>query len=421
MIPLVEVQQLVLERCPRLGPVVVALGDALGAVLAEAVIVGEDVPPFANTAMDGYAVRSADTTGAPVELSVVGVLAAGSAPDRGVRAGEALQIMTGAPMPEGADAVAIVERCEPLPESRVRVLDEVHPGTHIRLPGSDMARGSVAVPAGTVLGPAHLGVLSSVGAEHAIVWRRPRVGVMSTGDELVPPGKALLAGQIRDSNRRALLGVLERDGYEGIDLGIVRDTEADVTAAFEQALSSCDAVLSSGGVSMGEFDYVKVVLDRLAGGSSTGNGAGGGRGEAHELSVAIRPAKPLALAWLPHEDRRVVFFGLPGNPVSALVSYQVVALPALRQMAGHPSPLATPVKAVAGEAFRRRADGRLNLVRVEARFRSDGRLEVRSAGGQSSHQLSAMAGANALALVPDGDGYVEGDEVEVLLLETPRA
>ena len=413
-----DVQRLVLERCLPLGVVDLPIMDSLGSVLAEDVSADEDVPPFANTAMDGYAVVAADTAAAPVELNVVGVLAAGSPPpETPLRSGEALQIMTGAPMPPGADAIAIVERTERAGEGAVRILDAVAPGANVRPAGSDMSAGTVALRSGVVIGPAQIGLLATVGRVRVPVWRRPRVGVMSTGDELVEAGTELAPGQIRDSNRQTLLSMVRRDGFEPVDLGVVRDSEAEVEAALRAAVASCDAVLSSGGVSKGEFDYVKVVLDKLA-------SAGGG--EAFVLAVAIRPAKPLALAWLPRAagadaaagsdaSARVAFFGLPGNPVSSIVSYQVIALPALRRMAGIPSPLARPVAAIAGDDLRPSRDGRLNLMRVEARFGADGRLVARSAGGQQSHQLSGMATANALALVPSGDGVAVGEPVEVLI------
>ena len=200
-----------------------------------------------------------------------------------------------------------------------------------------------------------------------------------------------------------------RDGHEAVDLGRVSDSADNVEAALRVALASCDVVLSSGGVSKGEFDFVKVVLEQMA--SELG-------GEYFELAVAIRPAKPLALAWLPRSpgsDERVAFFGLPGNPVSSIVSYEVVAAPALRYMAGVTSPLTRPVRAIAAEQLRASRDGRLNLLRVEAAFGPDGLLAVRSTGGQQSHQLPAMASANALALVPSGETVGVGEPVDLLI------
>ncbi len=412
MLPLEAVQRLVLERCRTLETLEIPLAEALGTVLVEDVVATEDIPPFPNTAMDGYAVRSEDTARAPVELEVVGVLPAGAEPPaEPLGPGQALQIMTGAPMPPGADAVAIVERSEPAGEGRVRILDEVAISANVRPAGSDLEAGALALAAGSLLQPAHLGMLASVGRVSIPVFRKPVVGVMSTGDELVQDGAPLRPGQIRDSNRATLLALVRRDGYPTVDLGPVADTRAAVSEALERGRASCDVVLSSGGVSKGEFDFVKVVLDELA--TRTG-------GESFELAVAIRPAKPLALAWLPRTDRpgTAAFFGLPGNPVSAVVSYHVVALPALRRMAGQEPAVRRPVAAVAGERLSPSRDGRLNLVRTVARIDEGGRLVVRSAGGQQSHQLSGLVAANSLTLVPAGNPVEEGERVAVLLLDS---
>jgi molybdenum cofactor synthesis domain-containing protein len=422
LIPLADVQSMVLSTVTALPPVQIPVDDALGCVTAEDVLVAEDVPPFPNTAMDGFAVQAADTAAPPADLEVVGVLAAGAAPSVGIGPGQAIQIMTGAPIPAGADAVAIVEKTETLATAgdgrtplRVRVGYSVLPGENLRLAGSDLAAGAVAVPAGTVLTPAHLGVLASVGVVTVPAYRRPRVAVMTTGDELVEIGTTpiggLAPGQIRDSNRHALLATVRRDGFEAVDFGVVRDTREAVSNAIGQALGHCDAVLTTGGVSKGEFDYVKVVLAELV-------EAAGDDARFEQLSVAIRPAKPFAFALLPRRAAGgppVPVFGLPGNPVSSLVSYQTIALPVLRVLAGHPPAYPATVAAVAAEPFRRRPDGKLHLNRVQVRWSADGHLEARSAGGQMSHQLSGMAGANALALVPDGDGIAEGDRVQVLV------
>ena len=408
--PLEDVQALVLRHCRPLPPGEVGLDDALGLVLAADVVAGEDVPPFANSAMDGYAVRAADTEAAPVELVVAGVLAAGAAPTVVVRPGSAVQIMTGAPMPEGADAIAIVERTEVAASGRVRVLDRVEAGMHVRSAGSDLRAGSVVAPAGTLLTPEILGVIASTGAASVRAHPRPRVGVMATGDELVDVGPTSLApGQIRDSNRHALLARLRRDGFDAVDLGVVPDREDAVRSAVERAVETCDAVLSTGGVSMGEFDYVKVVLDSLA-------TTGPNRGSAYQLAVAIRPAKPLSLAFLPRGDSEVAIFGLPGNPVSSLVSYLVIARVGLLALGGFRGEKPATLRAVAAEGLTRRpGDGKLHLVRVRVEPAEDGRLVARPSGGQMSHQLGAMAAANALALLPDGPGAEPGDALDVLV------
>jgi molybdenum cofactor synthesis domain-containing protein len=403
MIALADVQAHVLSTVTTLLPVTIATTDALGLVTAEPVTARESVPPFANSAMDGYAVRAADLAGAsavrPVRLTVVDELPAGRAPSVAVGPGEAIRIMTGAPVPDGADAVAIVEVTERDGDG-VLVLAPATPGDHVRGVGGDIAPGDIVVTAGTVLSAAHLGVLASIGADRVAVHPRARVGVLSTGDELVPPGQALAPGKIRDSNRPMLLALARQAGCDVVDLGIARDDEAVIEGAFTRGLAECDALLTSGGVSVGDYDFVKVVLDRL--------------GEMQWFQVAIRPAKPFAFG----VAKGVPVFGLPGNPVSSHVSFELFARPALLTMMGHPRPRRPIVAAVAGEAMARRPDGKLHLDRV--RVHDDGgRLVAARAGGQASNVLTAMANANGLALLPDGGGVMAGDPVDVMLLDWP--
>jgi molybdopterin molybdotransferase len=400
MIPLEEAQAEVIAACQAKPPATLEVADALGLVLAETVVSPEPVPPFPNTAMDGYAVRAEDVADPPVRLRVIGTLAAGHAPAHTVGPGQALRIMTGAPFPAGADAVAIVENTETDGDD-VLVLAPAQAGQHVRAAGEDIEAGQEVFAAGAVLGPGHLGVLCSVGCQKVSVVPAPVVGVLSTGDELIDGEEALKPGQIRDSNRRTLLSLLKRDGFVPVDLGIARDTEAEIEEALTRAVSSCDAVLTSGGVSMGDFDYVKAVLDRI--------------GRMHWMQVAIRPAKPFAFGVV--ADTPV--FGLPGNPVSSMVSYELLARPGLRRMAGR-GPADLVRRPVAGEVddggWRGAGDGRTSYVRVRADFGEDGRLHVASAGGQGSHQLHAMAGSNALAVTPAATVVARGDVVPVLLL-----
>jgi molybdopterin molybdotransferase len=403
VIPLADAQALVLEACDRLPAERVGLDDALGRVLAAPVNAADPVPPFANTAMDGYAVHAADLESAspasPVQLRVVGTLPAGGVPDVTVGRGEALRIMTGAPFPKGADAVAIVETTRSEADA-VWVSAPAKEGEHVRAAGEDIPAGQEVFGVGTALRPGHLGVLASVGLAEVDVVRAPVVGVLSTGDELADGTDPLRAGQIRDSNRRTLLGLLRRDGYGAVDLGIARDDEAEIERRVTDGVARCDAVLTSGGVSMGDFDYVKVVLDRL--------------GRMQWLQVAIRPAKPFAFGVV----GTTPVFGLPGNPVSSMVSYEVLARPGLRQMAGHlPDDLRYhPQTAVVDGPALRSARDRTNFVRVVAAPGPDGRLTVRQTGGQGSHQLRAMALADALAVVAPGADRAEGDVIDVLVL-----
>jgi molybdopterin molybdotransferase len=404
MIPLAEAQAEVIEACAAKPPQVVDVGEAVGLVLAEPVTAAEDVPPFPNTAMDGYAVRAADVTMAsaaqPAQLTVIGTLAAGQAPRTPVGPGEALRIMTGAPFPEGADAVAIVETTRSEGD-QVWVSAPAPAGVHVRRAGEDVTAGQEVFAAGTVLGPGHVGVLCSVGRERVAVVPAPIVGVLSTGDELVEGGGALLPGQIRDSNRRTLMALLRRDGFTAVDLGIAPDDEAEIERRLKEGAARCDAVLTSGGVSMGDFDLVKVVLDRV--------------GAMHWMQVAIRPAKPFAFGRI----GATPVFGLPGNPVSSMVSYEVLARPGLRRMAGRAdADLRRPAvpSIVDDSGWGGAGDGRTTFARVEVDLASDGRYHVRSAGGQGSHQLHAMALAGGLAIVEAEVRVAAGDVVPVLLL-----
>ncbi|HLM64524.1 MAG TPA: gephyrin-like molybdotransferase Glp [Acidimicrobiales bacterium] len=421
MIPLDEATAHVLAGCPPLASATTPVGDAAGCVLAGPVAAREDVPEFANTAMDGYAVRAADLAEVPVTLPVVGQVAAGHPADHPLGAGEAMRIFTGAVMPQGADAVVMVERTErrrtPDGGDAVEIGWVAEVGDHVRPAGGDLRAGDAVFAAGDELTPARLGVLASLGVTEVEARPRPRVGVLSTGDELVEPGVALRPGQIRDSNRPTLLALVAAAGFTPVDLGRAPDDEAAITAALERGVAGCDAVLSSGGVSMGDTDLVKVVLDRL--------------GDMRWMQVAIRPAKPLAFGVVPADvgtevdgdERRVPVFGLPGNPVSSMVSFELFARPALRRLAGHPADrLHRPrLAAVADEALPRRPDGKLHLARVLVGVDADGRLHVRSAGGQGSHQLAAASRADGLALLPDGDGVAAGDPVTVVLLGDPPA
>jgi molybdopterin molybdotransferase len=396
VIPLADAQKFILDAVAPLSPRAFAVRDARGLVLAQDVIATEPVPPFANTGMDGYAVRAADTPG---ELRVVGELPAGRAPTIPVGPGEAIRIMTGAPMPDGADAIVMVERTQ---GNGDRVTVEVAAlGDHVRRAGGDVEAGDVVFERGAVLTPAHLGVLASLDIEEIMCHPRPRVAVVSTGDELVEHG-ALAPGQIRDSNRPMLLSLLEEVDCEPVNGGIARDDEAVITEAVTRAADTCDALLTSGAVSVGDYDFVKIVLERVA----------KERGGTYAWSqVAIKPAKPLAFATL----GTVPAFGLPGNPVSSRVSFELFARPALRKLAGHADVFPSPVRATAGRAFKRRADGKLHLDRVRVRVES-GRYVAERAGDQASNVLSGMASANGLALIPDGDGVSEGDEIDLLLL-----
>ncbi|MFK8025847.1 MAG: gephyrin-like molybdotransferase Glp [Ilumatobacter sp.] len=411
MTPLEDAQEFVLGSCPPKNSVTMARELANGLVLAAPVVSTEIVPPFDNTAMDGFAVRAVDVATAssdPVELVVVGEIAAGAAPDREVGPGETVRIMTGAPMPVGADAVVMVENSERAGvgddgRERVRLSATVSPGQAVRRAGDDVAVGEEIFPAGTVVTPAIQAVLASVNAVEVEVFPRLRVAVLSTGDELIDDGSPLELGQIRESNKTMLAGMLAESGCDVLDLGVVRDDEAELERVLRGAAAECDAIVSSGGVSMGDYDVVKAVLGRIA--------------DMTWMQMAIKPTKPFAFGTLPGEDGvDVPIFGLPGNPVSSLVSYELMARPALRRMMGNTRLTRTSLVAIADEDLRRNPDGKVHFSRVNGEFAEDGRYHVRPVRAQGSHQLAATASADAMAVLPDGDGVSAGAEIAVLLL-----
>jgi molybdopterin molybdotransferase len=414
VISLSEAQARVLSGIEVLPARTVAVVDAAGLVLASDVVATEPIPPFANTAMDGYAVRAGDTAGAsetaPVELRVVGELPAGRAPTIAVGPREAIRIMTGAPIPDGADAIVMVENTQRLDpgtgDAGVRVMRPAEPGDHVRPAAGDVAPGVVVFGAGTVLRAAHLGVLASLDIDRVDVVPRARVAVLSTGDELIERGP-LAPGQIRDANRPMLKALVEEAGAVAVDLGMARDDEAVITKAIATAAETCDALVTSGAVSVGDYDFVKTAIETVARDRPGSDFVW--------AQVAIKPAKPLAFGRL----GRVPVFGLPGNPVSSHVSFELFARPALRMMMGHTEPGRPRVSARAAHDFGRRPDGRLYLERVVLTRAGDGSFLAARSGVQASNVLSGMARANGLALLPDGDGVPEGGELTVLVLELP--
>lgn len=393
-----------LEVLTRPEPVEVPLARANGRVLARPVTAPRDVPPFAASAMDGYAVRAADTVEAPVRLRVTGSAGAGRPAEVAVEPGRAVAIATGGALPEGADAVCPIEQVDRDPDGgTVTVRVRVAPGAYVRPAGSDTARGDRVATAGTRIGPAHIGVLASLGMTTVAVYPPPRVGVLATGDELVEPPAVPGPGQIYDANRHAMAAAAADLGCAVVDLGMVDDDPARLEAAIVDAAGRCEVILTSGGVSVGVADHLKAILGRLA------------PDTLEWMEVRIRPGKPFGYAVL--ADSGVPVLCLPGNPVSALVVFELLVGPALRFLMGSPGTTRRVETAVADEAFPRDRDGKLHAVRAVVHRDADRILHARSAGGQSSHQLRVLADANALALLDDGETVGVGDPLRVMLLD----
>jgi molybdenum cofactor synthesis domain-containing protein len=375
-----------------------------GRVVAQDVVATEFIPPFDNTAVDGFAVRAQDVTNAGVELEVLGVIGAGHVASYEIGAGQAARIMTGAPMPQGADAVVMIEDATVLSANRVQINKPARVGEAIRKIGEDVRAGDVVFKTGALINAAGIGVLAGINARKVMSYPKLRVAMLSTGDELVIDGSELKPGQIRESNLTMLSAMIAATGCEVINLGIIEDDEQKLEATLRDVAQRCDAIVTSGGVGQGDFDVVKIVLSRIA--------------EMQWMQMAIKPAKPFAFGKLATSDARVVpIFGLPGNPVSSMISFELLARPALRKMMGHTKNLMRPtVRAIVDAPMKRKQDGKIHFMRVFGEFGDDGRLHVRDTGPQGSHQLASTALANGLALVPDGQGLAIGAEVEVMML-----
>lgn len=394
-----QARQRILQRIAPLQPEDVPISQARGRVLAEEVRSERDVPPFANSAMDGYAVRAADVRSAspsePVRLEVLGEVRAGAAPPTAVRSQTALRIMTGAMLPEGADAIVRVEDTSERNGS-VEVRTAVERGTSVRAAGSDLRRGDVVATAGRSVTPGLIGVLASAGRVGVRCIRQPRVLVLSTGDELREPGESLGPGQITNTNRYTLGAAVEEAGGQVIDAGVAKDEREDLVARLGSA-ENADLLVTTGGVSMGAYDLVRNLLEE--------------RQAVDFWQVALRPGKPLIFGAV----GGVPLIGLPGNPVSTLVGFELFVRPALLKMQGRTDLERPRLRAVT-------EDGLRNPPHLEQYFRGiarrDGeRVTVRLTGDQGSHVLRSMADANCLIVVPQGINEVPaGGEVEIIPL-----
>lgn len=407
MISYEEARRVVLDDLLPLAPNEIALDDSLGMVIAEVIRARDPSPRFTNSAMDGFALRAVDTVDGEIRLKIVGTIFAGDVPTTPVRSGEAARIMTGAPLPDGADSIYMREEATVDTEGHDVVIHRtVQQGEFVRLIGDDIIVGQELVEVGTAMGPARLGVLASQGIASVVAHPRPRVGVLSTGNELSDSTVDLGTGRIRDANRPSLLASLALSGFTPVDLGIAGDTPGEIRSVFERGMETCDAIVSTGGVSVGDADFVKSVLADLVGNS------------ARSMQVAIRPGKPFAFAV--DQSSGVPIFGLAGNPVSTLVGFELFVRPALRRLAGHRGLDRPTATMILDCPLPRRRDGKLNLVHVRAGIANDGRFHVKTASRLGSHLLHAIADANAIAMVPDGDGLNTGQEVVAMIIDNEQ-
>jgi len=391
-----EALRQVLAHTPRLEAVEAPVPEALGAVLAEPVASDMDLPPFNKSAMDGYAARAADLTHLPTELAVTENVPAGAVPTRPVEPGACARIMTGAPVPQGADTVVMVEDTEPAGDGRVRILRAGPAGRNVCVRGEDVRRGETVLEAGHRVRPAEAGLLASVGRERVRVFRRPRAAVLATGDELVPVSATPGPGQIRNANAWSLAACCRRAGIPRDDLGVARDTESDLHARLADGLSR-DILLVSGGVSVGVWDLVPKVFEDLG---------------VHVRFATVRqkPGKPTVFAT--HE--RGIVFGLPGNPVSTLVSFRLYVEAAIRTMMGDPAPVTPTVAATLAEGVFVRGKRRRYL---PATLRREGdEWTVRPVPTHGSADLVAFCRADALAPLAPGE-HAAGESVEAVPME----
>lgn len=391
-----EARSIILDNTAPLGSERVMLGQAVGRLLAEDIIAPWDIPLWDNSAMDGFAVRAADCRPGTI-LPVTGFLPAGGSGTIPLAAGSAIRIMTGAPIPPGADAVIPIEETDPA-DDRVTLIGPVWKGQHIRYRGEDVARGETVIPAGTLIRPAEISMLASCSRLLVPVHRRPRVAIVSTGDELVEPGEPLAPGQIINSNTLALAAAVQEAGADPVIVGIARDDLTSHREKLREGLQA-DVLITSAGVSAGDRDLVRDVLEELG---------------VKQLfwKVDIKPGRPTAFGV---RDGKPVF-SLPGNPVASLVTFELFVRPALLRMMGHRRVIKPTVSALLQDEVKKKP-GRLHFIRVQVEKGNDG-YRIRSSGDQNTGILKTLVHANGLALLPpEGERFPAGTPLEVILLD----
>jgi molybdopterin molybdotransferase len=401
MLELAEAQQRILEAIEPLPKELIRLSAGLGRIAAEPILSTVNLPAFDNSAVDGYAVRCTDlsdaTAAAPVELALAGKIAAGDFFTGSLPPASCLGIFTGSPVPGGADAVVMQEDVVAplLPAGRPSFRESIKPWENIRFQGEDVRAGAVLAAAGVRLNPGALGLLAACGLAEFAAIRRPRVAVLATGSELREPGETLLPGQIHESNRAMISALVIRAGGEPVVFPIVRDDLRSTVTSLERAFAECDVVVTAGGVSVGEYDFVKAAFTELG-------------GEVEFWKIAMRPGKPFVFG----RRQGKFLFGLPGNPVSALVTFVLLAGPALAKLGGTAEPALRRRPGILAEAMNNPGDRR-HFVRVHC----DAHAMVRLAGIQASHRLASLARANGLLEIGPGASLQAGSPVEVIDLD----
>jgi len=395
--------QVVLEIISPLSTEKLPHHQLLGRTLGQEIVSSLDLPPFDNSAMDGYAVIAADLKDEEATLELVETIGAGEVAKQAVTTGKCLKIMTGAPMPIGADAVVMREETQEH-EGQFRFLESVEVGQNIRRRGSDVKDGEAVLEAGTKIGAAQWAMLASLGISEAIVFQRPRIGIITTGAELVSVGEDLKAGQIYDSNSFALRGLIDETGAELIEVRRVGDSTEEVSQALNELSAKCDLIVTSGGVSMGDFDPVRDVLHQTA--------------KVHFWKIAMKPGKPVLFASL----NGVPVFGLPGNPVSVMVAFEEFVRPAILKMSGRKFLRRPTVKVQLLHSINRNV-GRTEFMRAHVEWKDENSGYTASVkGDQGSGRLSTMSNANALLIIPAEIGKLEaGNKVVARLITAPES
>lgn len=404
MVSYEEALKIVLENCEKMAPKKVRLEESFGLVLSEDILSPVDIPPFDNSAMDGFAVRADDTVEAssekPISLKIIQDLKAGTLPNLIVGKGEAMRIMTGAPIPRGADAV-IRKEYTVLKDDKVLIQKPVKKGTDIRLKGEDIRAGELVLKEGEVISEGEIGILASLGIGLVPVYPPPLVAILTTGDELVDVWEELTPGKIRDANTYTLLSQVRKAGAIPRIFPRIPDKKEEIRKALEEA-QKCDALLTTGGVSMGEYDFVKEVLEEMG-------------AKLHFWKVKQRPGHPLAFWTLKGKP----VFGIPGNPAASIICFEEYVRPALRKMMGFSKLFRPEAIARIGVDYFKESKGRLQFLRVKLDFKEA--LWAYPSGAQGSAILTSMAAADAIGIIPeDTDGLKRGDEIRVHLIHLPE-